>query len=102
MNLAPDTAEAWNNLGNLMLSAGKLREAIPYLEKALEIQPDMVRAKLNLGLALDDMATAIRNVLLDSRLRAALVERGETRARRFTWSHTADSIFRVCQEAVHA
>jgi len=46
--LQPESLEAQNNLGYLLLVEGRPDEAIPHLEKALSINPNDVLAKQNL------------------------------------------------------
>ena len=45
----PDFAESWNNLGVLLRSAGKEQKAQQAFEKALELDPGLAEAGLNLG-----------------------------------------------------
>ena len=45
----PDFAESWNNLGVLLRSARKEQQAQQAFEKALELDPGMAEAGLNLG-----------------------------------------------------
>jgi tetratricopeptide (TPR) repeat protein len=47
----PDYAEAWNNLGVCWIIAKKADEAIEALNKALEIEPTLLDARVNLGSA---------------------------------------------------
>ena len=47
----PDYAEAWNNLGVCWIVAKKADEAIEALNKALEIEPTLLEARVNLGSA---------------------------------------------------
>ena len=49
---SPDAFLAHNNLGMLLLRRGEVNDAIPHLEKALELQPDFAEAHNNLGEAL--------------------------------------------------
>jgi len=48
----PDNLIGQNNLGLALLKSGKVDEAIPHFQKALQIQPDFTEAHYNLGLAL--------------------------------------------------
>ena len=48
----PQNPRAHSNLGNALLDAGRLPEAIGHLEQALRIKPDYAEAQYNLGLAL--------------------------------------------------
>jgi tetratricopeptide (TPR) repeat protein len=45
----PQFAESWNNLGVILREAGKDQEAKATFEKALELDPKMAEAALNLG-----------------------------------------------------
>ena len=49
--LRSDYAEAWNNLGVTWIIAKKGEEAIDALSKALEIEPTLLEARINLGSA---------------------------------------------------
>ena len=49
---AADNAVAHNNLGNALVQEGKVDEAIPHLQKALQIRPEFAEARFNLGLAI--------------------------------------------------
>ncbi len=48
----PDSPDAYNLLGNALIEAGRSREAIEYLKRALVIQPVFHKAHNNLGKAL--------------------------------------------------
>ena len=48
----PNNSRAFNNLGAALFEVGKVRDAIGYLERAVEIKPDYVNAHRNLGIAL--------------------------------------------------
>ena len=48
----PQSYLAHNNLGGLLVRSGRVSEAIPHFERALEIQPDYAVACHNLGCAL--------------------------------------------------
>ena len=50
--LRPDFADAHNNLGNVLLSQGKLDEAAARYEHALALRPDYAEAHNNLGIIL--------------------------------------------------
>lgn len=52
VDLRPDYAEAWNNLGLALTVARKGDEAVIALTKALDLQPQMIEARINLGSAL--------------------------------------------------
>jgi tetratricopeptide (TPR) repeat protein len=47
-----DNKIADNNLGNYLMSSGRLSEAIPYFETAVRIDPEFPTARNNLGIAL--------------------------------------------------
>jgi tetratricopeptide (TPR) repeat protein len=47
-----DNKIANNNLGNYLMSSGRLSEAIPYFETAVRIDPEFPTARNNLGIAL--------------------------------------------------
>jgi len=51
IELNPDSPEAYNVLGNLRLNGDKPEEAIPYYEKALEVDENHLYATVNLGTA---------------------------------------------------
>jgi protein O-mannosyl-transferase len=50
-----DNKIANTNLGNYLMSSGRLSEALPYFETAVRIDPEMGSARNNLGLALGRM-----------------------------------------------
>ncbi len=52
LELDPNFAQAYNNLGLVLAGRGQLGEAIAQYQKALEIQPDYAGAHNNLGVAL--------------------------------------------------
>ena len=47
----PDSAEAHNNLGLVLLASGKARESIPEFEAALRLKPELKVAADNLHCA---------------------------------------------------
>jgi tetratricopeptide (TPR) repeat protein len=49
IDLDPEMADAWNNIGVALAQLNRLEEAVPYLEKALELRVDYVEALANLG-----------------------------------------------------
>lgn len=51
----PGDARIFNDLGNLMVLSGKLTEAEQAYRRALELKPDRVTARFNLGLLLQEM-----------------------------------------------
>ena len=61
----PHDPTAWNNMGVLYARLGRHREATPYFERALAIDPRHVLARRNIA---------------DSRAAIASAEEGETRA----------------------
>jgi tetratricopeptide (TPR) repeat protein len=52
IELAPTYADAYVNLGSVLLSQRRPADALPYLQKAVGLKPDLVGAHRNLGLAL--------------------------------------------------
>jgi tetratricopeptide (TPR) repeat protein len=52
LQIQPDYAEAYINLGNCLYRQGRMDEAIAHYQKAVEIKPDDVEAHSNLGGAL--------------------------------------------------
>jgi tetratricopeptide (TPR) repeat protein len=48
----PDSALAHNNLGNLLMDAGKVQEAIGHFEQAVRLDPEFAEAQNDLGAAL--------------------------------------------------
>jgi tetratricopeptide (TPR) repeat protein len=48
VQLRPDYLEALQNLGAALLISEKVDEAIPYLEKVLQLQPQNPQARANL------------------------------------------------------
>jgi Flp pilus assembly protein TadD len=48
---SPGKARPHNNLGNALVNAGRLAEALPHFEKAITIKPDYADAQYNLGYA---------------------------------------------------
>ena len=82
--LSPDYADATYNLGQLYMAQGRIREALPYLRRAAEINPynvdrqialafvyaqlgrtDLARAHLENALHLDPKNPAARNLLAE-------------------------------------
>lgn len=47
----PDAARAWQMLGVSLLARGLLRDALPHLQRAVELAPDNASIRENLGLA---------------------------------------------------
>jgi tetratricopeptide (TPR) repeat protein len=56
LNLRPDYAEAWNNIGAAYNSMSRWADAIQACEQALRLKPDFVLAKNNLALAKAEQA----------------------------------------------
>ncbi len=54
LELKPDYADAYNNLGAVWKVRGMLDEAVAGFRRALELKPDYADAASNLGLALND------------------------------------------------
>jgi tetratricopeptide (TPR) repeat protein len=55
LELKPDYAEAYNNLGNALRDLGKLDGAIACYRRALELKPDYAEAHNNMGVAFRDL-----------------------------------------------
>jgi len=49
LNIKPDSAQALNNLGNILATQGKFDEAVKHFRQAIQIQPDFAEAHNNLG-----------------------------------------------------
>ena len=58
MRIAPDFAEARNNLGNALLATGDFRRAVFEYRRALEIDPGYADAERNLELAQELLLTS--------------------------------------------
>ena len=54
LQLKPDYAKAYNNLGNALKDQGQLAEAVAQYQEALRLKPDYAEAHNNLGVALQD------------------------------------------------
>jgi tetratricopeptide (TPR) repeat protein len=52
IRIRPDYAEAYNDLGILLVRTGRVQEAIAEYQQALRIKPDYADAHFNLGNAL--------------------------------------------------
>ena len=64
IRIAPNYAEAHNNMGFALNSAGNLEEAIGSYRQAIKIEPDYAEAHLNLGVVLNnkqDLQAAIES-----------------------------------------
>ena len=55
LELDPELADAWVNLGRLLHEAGDPRSAAEHYRRAIELMPDSVIALFNLGVALTDL-----------------------------------------------
>jgi Flp pilus assembly protein TadD len=55
LTLQPDYAEAYFNLGNVLISVNRREEALPRFHEALRLRPDYADAYLNLGTALFEL-----------------------------------------------
>jgi tetratricopeptide (TPR) repeat protein len=55
LDLDPEMADAWVNLGRLLHESGDARAAAQHYRKAIELRPDDVIALFNLGVALEDL-----------------------------------------------
>ena len=56
LELKPDSAKAYSNLGNALKVQGKLDEAVACYRRAVELKPDFAEAYSNLGLACGNQA----------------------------------------------
>ena len=54
VELSPNDAALWNNLGNLAFNRKEVDQAITHYEKAVQINPDIFSARYNLSLAYRD------------------------------------------------
>jgi tetratricopeptide (TPR) repeat protein len=61
----PNGVRAHNNLGEVLMGTGKVREAIDHYEQALRIDPYYAEAHLNLGIALDKMGRSQEAIAQD-------------------------------------
>ena len=61
VSVAPDYAQAYNNLGICLRKKGLLHEAIAAYKKALELKPDYAAAYYNLGNAYSDLGGITAN-----------------------------------------
>ena len=48
IKIKPDFALAYNNLGNVLIGEGKIKQGINYYKEALRIRPDLAVAQRNL------------------------------------------------------
>ncbi len=75
--------EIWNNLGNVLRRMGKYGQSLEAYERALNLDPSYVTAKLNLGLAFLDLgkygeALLVFESLRESGLKLPELERAIT------------------------
>jgi len=49
LKLAPDSAEAHNNLAGVLVGLGRAEEAIPHFREAVRLAPDSAPARANLA-----------------------------------------------------
>jgi tetratricopeptide (TPR) repeat protein len=54
LRIDPKSSIAWNNLGNVLLERGEVKEAIEHYKKALEIKPDYADAHFDLAVAFNE------------------------------------------------
>jgi choline-sulfatase len=76
LNVSPQTADAANGLGVLMVEAQRPAEAVAWFERALAAAPDFAEARLNLGIALQESGQAARAA---EQYRQVLAARGAPR-----------------------
>ena len=55
IEIKPNYIKAYNNLGTILRSEGKLNKSIFYLKKAIQIKPDFPNANLNIGIVLKEI-----------------------------------------------
>jgi tetratricopeptide (TPR) repeat protein len=68
----PDAWLAHNNLGNLLLAAGKRSEAMSHLEAALRLKSDFSEAHLSMGNALVDVPDRLNDAIAEYEIAARL------------------------------
>ena len=71
IEIKPDFADAFSNLGRLLVDLGKLQEAELYNRKAINIDPKSAKCKVNLGinqLALGDINSSLETLELANKL----------------------------------
>ena len=68
IELKPDFAEAYNNLGTTLQRRGKLNEAIEAYKMAIETKPKYDEAYSNLGIILRGVALKAPDVNLEDKL----------------------------------
>ena len=55
ITLAPRYADPLNGFGSVQVQQGRAREALPYFDRALALEPDRLEVRLNRAIALDEM-----------------------------------------------
>ena len=55
INLKPDYAKAYNNLGEALFTEQKIEEAISYYKMAIKLKPDYANAHSNLKIAISKL-----------------------------------------------
>jgi tetratricopeptide (TPR) repeat protein len=55
LRIDPKSSIAWNNLGNVLLERGAVKEAIEHYQKALAIKPDYADAHFDLAVAFSEV-----------------------------------------------
>ena len=98
-----DNHLAQNNLGNVLVEAGRAREAVAHYVEALRIKPDYADAHNNLGLALARLGQvdeAIAHYAEAVRLKPAHVDAHVNLALAFAGQGRADDAIREWQEVV--
>jgi choline-sulfatase len=76
LNVSPQTADAANGLGVLLVEAQRPAEAVAWFDRALAAAPDFAEARLNLGIALQESGQASRAA---EQYRQVLAARGAPR-----------------------
>lgn len=76
---SPEKARPYNNLGDALKKAGRIRDAVPYLERAVAIQPRYPDALNNLAMAYNSMGR--RDAALDLLLTTLELEPDNLQAR---------------------
>ena len=93
-NMQLNRPEAWASLGDLAVASARIEDALPYYGRALEIQPLLVPARVNL-------ADALRQLGNDERGRQVL-EDGIARVPDAAALHHALGLLLVRQRELHA
>ncbi|HWE48872.1 MAG TPA: tetratricopeptide repeat protein [Bryobacteraceae bacterium] len=78
LGINPGYAKAHNNLGIVLAQSGRINEAIPHFEAAVQNEPDSVETRMNLGSAIEDipgrLPQAIQQFEAAARLEPGLFE----------------------------